>query len=229
MRAIRKLLVAALMAGVIGLAGALWSSPWVMLRTIEVSGNHHALTAEVVAASGLAPGARLSAVPPLRVQHRVEAVPWVRTARVERVLPSKVRINVMERVPAAMVTAAGVTYLADREGIILEEGSGPYPTIAGLPLEAPNEGERIGPSQFHEALRIVDSLAPSVRSRLRSVVAPTPNGITLELAEGLAVLYGPAELLEEKNYALVALIQSGLPATSIDVRVPSRPSVRLRT
>ncbi len=227
MSRIKNLIVGVVIAGAVGLAGALWSSPWAMLHTIEVSGNHHALAAEVVAASGLTRGTRLITIPTERVEYRVEAVPWVDKARVERLLPSKVRISVTERTPAAAVTVAGVTYLADRDGIILEEGAGPYPTITGLPLEAPNEGERIRPSQFRQALAILDSLAPSVRSRLRAVVAPSPDRITLELADGLAVLYGPAELLEEKNYALRTLIESGPPATSIDVRVPSRPSVRL--
>jgi cell division protein FtsQ len=229
MKAIRKLTIASFMVVVIAFGWLAWNSPWAMLRTIEVSGNHHALTAEIVAASGLVRGTRLITIPAERVEFRVEAVPWVGKARVERILPSKVRITVTERAPAAVVTVGGITYLVDRDGVILEEGSGPYPTIAGLPLEAPNEGQQIGPSQFRQALRILDSLAPSVRSRLRTVVAPAPDQITLELAEGLAVLYGPAELLEEKNYALRTLIESGTPATSIDVRVPSRPSVRLRT
>lgn len=228
MRTIRNILLAAAGAGTAALAVLAWSSPWAMVDKIEVAGNQHALSAEVVAASGLARGNRLVTIPVERVKYRVEAVPWVGVAQVERILPSKVRIKVTERAPAAVVAIGGVTYLADRDGVILEEGSGPYPRIAELPIEAPDEGDRIEPPQFHQALRIVDSLDPLVRSRLLSVRAPSPEGITLELTEGLAVLYGPAEHLEEKNYTLRTLIEKGPAATSIDVRVPARPAVRLR-
>ena len=64
--------------------------------------------------------------------------------------------------------------------------------------------------------------------RVNVVRAPSAEAITLELAGGPAILFGPAERLGDKRFALEAVTEraeaEGMVLASIDVRVPQRPA-----
>lgn len=53
------------------------------------------------------------------IRAKIEALPFVRTAAVTRVLPNGIRVRVIERQPTALVTRNAQNYLADSEGTIL--------------------------------------------------------------------------------------------------------------
>src|SRR5262245_40608687 len=53
------------------------------------------------------------------MKSKIEKMPFVKTASVTRVLPSGLRIQIVERQPAALVTRAGREDLADTDGQIL--------------------------------------------------------------------------------------------------------------
>lgn len=50
---------------------------------------------------------------------KIEKQPFVKTASISRVLPSGLRVNIVERVPVAVVKLSGGSVLVDNEGIIL--------------------------------------------------------------------------------------------------------------
>ncbi|CAN5585676.1 hypothetical protein BH18ACI3_BH18ACI3_00640 [soil metagenome] len=52
----------------------------------------------------------------LEIKAKVEKIPFVRTAAVSRVLPNGIRVNVVERVPQAIVRLASGDILVDGEG-----------------------------------------------------------------------------------------------------------------
>lgn len=73
------------------------------------------------------------------VSGRLAARPWVKTARLRRVLPATLHVQVEEREPAAVADIRGVFHLVDREGFVLGP-SGPttaddLPVLLGLPEE----------------------------------------------------------------------------------------------
>ena len=53
------------------------------------------------------------------LKSKIERLPFVKTASVTRVLPGGLRVQVVERQPAALVTRGGRGYLADADGEIL--------------------------------------------------------------------------------------------------------------
>ncbi len=55
----------------------------------------------------------------LEIKAKVEKITFVKTAAVSRVLPNGIRVNVVERVPTAIVRLANGDFLADSEGNIL--------------------------------------------------------------------------------------------------------------
>lgn len=63
------------------------------------------------------------------IRERIEKMPFVKTAAVSMSLPSGIRVNVIERVPVAIVRLSGGDYLVDNEGVILAAAAKPEPTI----------------------------------------------------------------------------------------------------
>ncbi|HVE58642.1 MAG TPA: FtsQ-type POTRA domain-containing protein [Pyrinomonadaceae bacterium] len=55
------------------------------------------------------------------IKDKVERLDFVKTAAVSRVLPDGVRVNVVERVPKAVVRLSGADYWADDEGVVLAQ------------------------------------------------------------------------------------------------------------
>jgi len=53
------------------------------------------------------------------VREKLEKFPFVKTAAVSRVLPAGIKVNVIERVPAAAVQLSSGTYLVDSDGKLL--------------------------------------------------------------------------------------------------------------
>ncbi len=53
------------------------------------------------------------------IKDRVERLDFVKSASVSRVLPDGVRVNIVERVPKAIVRLGGGDFWADEEGVIL--------------------------------------------------------------------------------------------------------------
>jgi cell division protein FtsQ len=107
-------------------------------------------------------------------------------------------------------------------------GGAKLPVIAELPVGSLAPGRRIGLAQYRQALTVLKALPAEMAGRVNLVRAPSTEAITLELAGGPAILFGPAERLGDKRFALEAVTEKataeGLTLASIDVRVPDRPA-----
>jgi Cell division septal protein len=53
------------------------------------------------------------------IKMRIERLPFIKTAAVSRVLPNGIRVNVVERIPAAVVRLQGGDFLIDADGEVL--------------------------------------------------------------------------------------------------------------
>jgi cell division protein FtsQ len=225
----RRVLLAAGVAVAVGGAGlGIWNSSWLRLETVQVTGNHHATTQQVQAAAALSPGVRLTAVSSAQVSARVSGLPWVADVTVTHVLPSRIRISVRERTPAALVQAGARTYLVDHSGAVLQQGGAGYPLIAALPLAVSFPGDRLALPAFTSAMALLDSLPPDLKLRLGWVNAPSPDLLSVILTDKTAITYGTSDSLPEKNYDVTTLLATGKSYASIDVRSPTHPAASAR-
>lgn len=224
---------------VFGLLGALGAGGWfgyrsqaMELKRVEVVGNDNVSADDIVDESGLKDGMHLLHLSTSKTARMIEGISWVASARVERILPSKVRITIREREPAAVALVSGRQMLIDRDGVVLSEGARPLPSLTGLPVETVTPGERLALGQIRHVFAILDSLDPEIEGELRSVDAPSVDRITLVLDDSTQILFGAAEDLEDKNFAAASLLRKyraqGQALERIDVRVPLRPAVKPR-
>ena len=228
MRAFRLILIMAL--GVLLYRGAVtaYESAPFELKVFEVEGNsgRRITDDQIVAAAGVPRGAKLLRVSTGKVVRRVSQIPWVAEARVERLLPSKLRISVVERRPELVVETGQGPYLVDPEGLVLQQGSEDLVTVSDMPLGELRAGERLTSREFLNAAAIYKSLPRRIRESVSVISATTIDQTIIRTAGGPSIFYGAAEQIDDKNFALESLYQGTNPGSVIDVRVPSRPAVR---
>ncbi|HEX6311341.1 MAG TPA: FtsQ-type POTRA domain-containing protein [Acidimicrobiia bacterium] len=220
-----RLLVAATAAATIVAGGwLLVNSAALDVDRIVVRGAADPVAAEVRAAAGVAGGDALLLLDAGDVERRIEAVPAVLDARVERDLPDALRITVVERTPAAWAARGdGSVAVLDRTGRVIAAATTPpaLPEIRGLervPVPgAAGAGSRDGAG-------VVAELPGELGSRVVAVVVGG-GAVALELDDGVEVRLGrPRDLARKGRTAVAVLAASGeAPVAYVDVRVPAAP------
>jgi cell division protein FtsQ len=227
-RRVRRLIGLLAVAVVVAAGVAIERSSLVALQEVEVTGTDRLTAEEVLAAAELAPGRSILRLDLAQVEERVERLPLVRDASVQRVDRLRVRIEVVERVPMIVATGRGATRQVDRDGVIIAEGE-----FDGLPVvalrDAPPEvgGEVADVPALANAHRAWRGLTGPLRTQVERLEAPGPDQLTLELVSGVEVRFGRAERVDEKVRALGVILEDlgDLPVESIDVRAPSAPVI----
>jgi hypothetical protein len=175
---------------------------------VEVSGLVHTTPTEVLTAARLEHHARMVNVHPGQVAQRLDALPWVATAVVQRHWPSTVRIRVTERTAVANVPAgSGQMAVVDAMGRVLAVAPAPAAPAAGPAPATPATSS----APAHPSARAHPTPPASAQP------APPPAGwSSLPIIRGLAPA-GPPGSTEGDSEALAALalvsaVNRGFPA-----------------
>ncbi len=102
------------------------------VRHLQIQGAPAQAQAEILASAGVTQGQPIVGLDLNSVRSRVEADSWVKEAKVVRLLPDTLVIDVVPRVPLAVWQHLGVAKLVDMDGKIME-GADPG-RFADLPL-----------------------------------------------------------------------------------------------
>ena len=195
------------------------------LASIDVSGHRYTSEREILAALAIEQGTPILRIDPDAARTRVERLPWVKTAIVNRVLPDGIAVEITERKAAALWRHAGRDVLVDMEGRELSEvASG---SNVGLPLLA---GEGAGPA----AASILGAIAShgEIARHLIQTHRIAGRRWTLELAGGTLVhLPGDgadAAMAWFDSRVAAGLLEAALQSriAVIDLRVPGQLVVR---
>jgi cell division protein FtsQ len=90
-----------------------------VVTDIEVEGRKTTRAATILAALGAKRGTPIFAVDPERARRRLESLPWVRSATIERRLPGTLFVRLVEREPLAVWQHDGRQELIDRQGEVI--------------------------------------------------------------------------------------------------------------
>jgi cell division protein FtsQ len=232
-------------ASALGIAWLVVQSPFLAVDTITVKGASRESAAAVQAAAGVKDGSALLLVDTAAVARRVEKLPWVAQAKVERELPTSLTITVLERSPIAWVRrpvpsgspegTLGAIVVVDRSGRVL--GDEPQPPV-GLPeligvTRVPDRGDRITPAA---PARAIAELPDALRAQTASLHRRHGQAV-LELVRELAggakpaageVKLGNFQAIGAKGAAALAVLDQLFAGREqvgyIDVRVPGAPA-----
>ncbi|MFN2613686.1 MAG: cell division protein FtsQ/DivIB [Actinomycetota bacterium] len=181
----------------------------------------------VIAASGLHPGQSVMHLDLDAVASRIEALPDVASARVERVGSVRVRITVVERVAALELSSGARQWFVDGDGIPVDAP----PTRRVPVVRAPAFDEnKIAPEFVGSVLSLWRALPAELRARI-DAFEPDESGIAFTLSNGTRVLLGGPNRLQDKLEALDAVsarvVRAGKRLLSVDLRAPNHPTARL--
>lgn len=198
-----------------------WFSGLLAVRRVDVVGSSGgSAAAQVSAAARHALGEPLARVDTRRLGDVIGTLPGVASVRVERSWPSTLRLVVSERQPVAAVSRAGTLWLVDGRGVPFQRVTA---VPGALPLLAVADPKPSDPSTS-ATLAAVRALPGSLRARVRSVSASTPESVRLVLRDGRTVVWGGADRGGEKARVLQALLHQ--PGTVYDVSAPSVVAIK---
>lgn len=211
---------------------AFFSSAYFRVESVVVSGNLVLTSDEVVCSSGVVTGTSLLSLRVRDVQARVEMLPYVRTARVTREFPSRVRISIDERAPVAYLLVNGTFLAVDREGVILEVWHGAFfPNEPVITCDLPGDmvpGNQLKGQVDLEVFRMLGLMGED-RAFL-SEINIKEDQVTMYTMDGVPVFLGvPDALVMDKFLLLPGILDDarseGVTLEYIDLRT-SRPVVR---
>ncbi|MBV8151393.1 MAG: FtsQ-type POTRA domain-containing protein [Candidatus Eremiobacteraeota bacterium] len=204
--------------------------------TIGVQGNARVAGGEILRRAAIPADRNVWLIDKAAAQRRVEAIPWIRTARIHRALPNGVTIDVTEREPAGCVEAASgsYVYLVDDQARVLEVGC--PPSLAPVFVLAEDAALRPGatlPSAgvFRRLLADSRLLASDHIAAARLRLAEF-DSLEVTLRSGLIVRFGKDRDLAEKAGLVDPILRTYGPRAPdlavIDLRSPTTPVVRER-
>ena len=213
------LLLLAAMGVAGGVTWALYDSSLFAVRSVTVTGTRLVPESEVLAVAGVRPGTPLIRVSTARVAARVLTITQVQGVQVTKTWPDRVVIAVRERTSALAVALSGGGFdLIDADGVIVQSAA---TRPAGLPLFTTTAAASSlrGDPDVAAAAAVLGELPASLRSSVASVIAPSPDQVTLSLGSGVTILWGGADDAAAKARELAILMQTH--ARSYDVSSPA--------
>lgn len=230
-RSRRLIGIGATVAGLVAVGWTAFASPLLAIDEVKVVGAKHTTAAEIARAAGLGPDDNLLLVSTDAIADSAETLPWVKRADVDRMLPGTVRVRIVERVPALILSIGAARWTIDARGHVLAVGAAAkgLPVIGGSETGDVEVGGRVGTPELAGALKAFRSLDRKLRKLVSSVIAPGVERISFSLDDGTLIRFGAAERLDAKNEVLNALLEDlerdRKSVSYIDVRVPTSPAI----
>ncbi|MEO3871606.1 FtsQ-type POTRA domain-containing protein [Nonomuraea sp. B12E4] len=213
----RTVFLVLLTAGVVGTAAWLvFFSPVLGVRSIEIVGNITVPSERIKQQAGVPDLHPLATVNLADVESRVLDIRQLATAKVDRIWPGTLKIQVVEREPVAAIAAGGKFAIIDKQGVVIEVKNSVPPMLPLLKVDNPATGDPV----MTAALQVVQAVPDVIAGRLRQVRAGTAEGVTLELSDGRTVIWGGPDRPEEKARILTSLLKREKAVTLYDVSSP---------
>jgi cell division protein FtsQ len=195
-----------------------------VVTDIQVKGRETTDTATILAALDARYGTPILAVNPARAKQQLEALPWVRSASIERRLPGTIVVSLVERRPLAVWQHDGKQELIDQDGTVIPVTD--LSRFAKLPTVVGDDQARHGAAQLLELL----ASEPDIDARVTAVVlvgdrrwnARIDNMLDVMLPEDdIAGAWSKLAQLQRANQILQRNVEV------IDMRLPDRLVLRV--
>jgi len=179
------------------------TSPALAVRTIEVRGNQRTRVEDLLEASGLREGTNIFSVSTSEAQKRLLNLPWVKKARVNRIVPDRIVMEVVEHQPVAVINLEGLYYV-NRSGEVFKRVQAgereDLPVLTGVSRTSFRDHPERAQEHIRESLRLIKTLQelPCVKKRrVAEVHSDELMGPSVVLDPGaLTVRLGDRDLLD---------------------------------
>lgn len=215
MRRLTLLLILVIVGGVTAAAYALH------VQQVKVTGLRTLAAADVIRASGVAPGQRILWIRLSAAARRVEKIPAVRKATATRSLPGTVVIHITERRAIAKLGSGNL--VADADGRVFDDPHpGRLPVLVGWRVRTGSRRAVDGASRA--VLGAFEHFPAALRRPTRQIVVRPSFRLVMN---GVEVRFGRLSRLDAKAAAALAVLraEAGKRIAYVDVQVPTVPVV----
>jgi len=178
---------------------------------IEIAGTQSVSRRQVMDVFGADLGRNIFFVPLDERRRQLEAIPWVESATVIRLLPDRLRVDLTERTPVAFVRMGSRVSLIDRNGVVMElprSKKYSFPVIKGMSDSEPLSTRAARMQIYGALMRELDSEGAHYSQDLSEVDLSDPEDAKVVVADpGGAVLIhlGSSEFLRRYKIYLAHL------------------------
>ena len=193
----------------IGVALVVLASPVVAVRTVKIEGARYADAALVRSVSDSLKGKSVLTVDTKTAVERLESDPWIKSARITTTLPSRVLIQINERIPVAWFLGVdNRARVIDEDGLVLSVVEGRPTQYMWIEGTGPN---LTAGASSAAAYRAAGQLAMSLPSELEPMVkhlgVAGTEEITMTLKTGTVVNFGAPVDMRNKLVNVVVLLR----------------------
>lgn len=225
-RVLRRWTVAAIALILLAtLAVAATYTPLFAATDIQVRGAHGIPRPRVLALAQVDESTNVFHLDPRAAERRLEGDARVLEARVTTSLPDGLTIEIISRVPVAVLGTA--RQLVGEDGVVM----GPAGHTVDLPALIAPDGGPVGAGHLETAAATAGALDPTLRRAVDAVVVAPGGGLEVRLAAGFTASFGDASELAAKAESLAALLswvqERDVRVMSADVSVPGSPTATL--
>lgn len=225
-----------LLIAIIGETGFIFAkSDTFNIRKITIAGESRVPEKKILKLSGLTRKTNIFDFSARNAGRNIATEPWVKSARVTRVFPLDVSVKVAERTPVAVFITGTKYVLIDTDMCAIQIADTNIftgiPVVKDTPAEdIPEPGERLKSSSAANAVGALKGLDKDTAAMIAVISAPTIDGFSFTLNTGTLIMYGKAEMAQQKNYAIKVILteaaNEGKMWQYIDVRVPANPAAK---
>jgi cell division protein FtsQ len=159
---------------------------------VEIAGTQTVSRRQVMEIFGADLGRNIFFVPLDQRRRQLEAIPWVESATVIRLLPDRLRVDLTERTPVAFVRMGSRISLIDRNGVVMElprSRKYSFPVIEGMSESEPLSTRAARMQTYGALMRELDSEGAHHSQDLSEVDLSDPEDAKVVAADpGGAVL-----------------------------------------
>lgn len=219
----RSLMVLAALGAAGGIAWLL-NSPYLSIDEVAVTGASNSAVDEILVRHQVVEGRPLASVRAGAVEESLRADPWVVSASVKLVFPTRIEVYVKERSPLAWMPLEDSWALLAEDGVVVYYADSSGSARSGIRIESedPGLGGEVDDDHVYGALRFLEGLPREMagQSAVRVI-----EGELWARVENRAVRLGSPVDMDSKAESLRAVIGAA-PEGVIDVTAPGRPAVR---
>ncbi len=193
------------------------------INTIGIEGNSHTDRETIIATLDARRGAPLLGLNLKESKAKLEQLPWISKATLERRLPDRLYVAVTERTPAALWQHDGKFDLVDIEGVVIANADvAQYPSLPHvIGVDAPQHVQQLMSILMRQP-DLAAKILVATRLGERRWDLRFDNGIDIHLpAQGIAEAWDRLAQMQEKNHIL------NRDVIGIDLRLPDRVVVKL--
>lgn len=222
---VRRSLLVLLVMGGVGIMAWFVVSPFMSVAILEVDGAVNGDVAGILAREKLVEGRPLVALRVGQIEESLLEDPWIESASVKLIFPTRVEVSVREREGVAWLWLGKHWGLLADDGVLLEHSSIPDPihSIIAIPIDEPEIGSRVTDESVLGALEFAQALPPGMDEE---IMVQVKKDELWGLVGDRPVRLGLPVHMAAKAASLAAVLGAA-PAGLIDMTAPERPAIRV--